>query len=588
MKNDATIKYFEKTIKEEIAEDKTLADLKEYNLFTFLCLKYYFFSNEIESNDIIIDSIVDGPGDNSIDAICNNPTVEDLPIVFIQTKYCKKFDSTKAKGEILEMEESLKAYKKHKYKRFNENVLNKIGDCLDVSDNDDNFEITYFTSALVRKDTKKKFLDYYENKPHIQIFFGDDIQNYITGEKEKSGRISKGKLEIDSTNNQLIYNNSIMVNISAVSLKELYREYSRALLGLNLRYYIRNKRVDSGLKNTITNNPNNFWYLNNGIVITCDNYTVSGKIINLNSFSIINGGQTTEMIYKTDFDTDFFIPCKIIKVPQENIDKNTITNEEIAIATNSQKPIKAKDLVANKPEQIILKAKLKQLNIQYITKNGEIIEKRFKDKNNHINIDRLGKLGLFAIMQKPQARNNPAILYDENKNFYHQIYKQTNPRLFVDLIKLDNYYKSFIGKKEISSTNSKLTRNARTFALAAITYCSYYYQKKELYNYDWSPSSSQLKDFIKKIMNLDLIIANKLDEEETLYRKLFIILSNEIFDSVFRISKNETEDLSESNFFKKEKTYSECINLINSNLINELGNLHSICKKLFSKDINYF
>lgn len=588
MKNEEIFKYFNKLIKEEIAEDKTLSNLKDYNLFTFLCLKYYFFSNEIEANDDIIDSIVDGTGDNSIDAICNNPTVEDLPLVFIQTKYCKNFDLTKAKGEIIEIEESLNAYKKHKYKRFNENVLNKIEDCLENSENQDFFEIAYFTSAIVRKDTKRKFLDFYKDKPYIQIFFGDDIQNYIIGEKEKSGRVLKGKLEIDYPNNKLTYDNSIMVNISAISLKMLYREYSRALLGLNLRYYIKNKRVDTGLRDTITNKPNNFWYLNNGIVITCDKYTVSGKIITLESFSIINGGQTTDMIYKTDFDNDFFIPCKIIKVPQEESTENSITNEEIAIASNSQKPIKAKDLVSNKPEQIELKAKLKQLNIQYITKNGETIENRFKDKNKHINIDRLGKLGLFAIMQKPEARNNSSILYDESKNYYHQIYKQSNPKLFVDLLKLDNYYRSFIRRKEIASTNPKLTRNARTYALAAITYCSYYYQKNELFNNNCDLPSSKYKTFIKKLMNLDSIIVNNLDNEESQYIKLFIIISNEIFDSVYRKAKFENQELSESNFLKKEKTYSECINLINSNLISEIGELHKICIILFKQEKYYF
>lgn len=588
MKNEEIFKYFNKLIKEEIAEDKTLSNLKDYNLFTFLCLKYYFFSNEIEANDDIIDSIVDGTGDNSIDAICNNPTVEDLPLVFIQTKYCKNFDLTKAKGEIVEIEESLNAYKKHKYKRFNENVLNKIEDCLENSENQDFFEIAYFTSAIVRKDTKRKFLDFYKDKPYIQIFFGDDIQNYIIGEKEKSGRVLKGKLEIDYPNNKLTYDNSIMVNISAISLKMLYREYSRALLGLNLRYYIKNKRVDTGLRDTITNKPNNFWYLNNGIVITCDKYTVSGKIITLESFSIINGGQTTDMIYKTDFDNDFFIPCKIIKVPQEESTENSITNEEIAIASNSQKPIKAKDLVSNKPEQIELKAKLKQLNIQYITKNGETIENRFKDKNKHINIDRLGKLGLFAIMQKPEARNNSSILYDESKNYYHQIYKQSNPKLFVDLLKLDNYYRSFIRRKEIASTNPKLTRNARTYALAAITYCSYYYQKNELFNNNCDLPSSKYKTFIKKLMNLDSIIVNNLDNEESQYIKLFIIISNEIFDSVYRKAKFENQELSESNFLKKEKTYSECINLINSNLISEIGELHKICIILFKQEKYYF
>ena len=125
-------------------------------------------------------------------------------------------------------------------------------------------------------------------KENIDVYFGDDIQAFIQSTQMKSGRVASGELAIDKTGNYLDYNDgsAIIVNISAKSLKILYDRYSRALLGLNLRYYIKNRNVDSGLKKTIKNHPDKFWYLNNGLVIVCSDYELDGKILKLSNFSI--------------------------------------------------------------------------------------------------------------------------------------------------------------------------------------------------------------------------------------------------------------------------------------------------------------
>lgn len=43
----------------------------------------------------------------------------------------------------------------------------------------------------------------------------------------------------------------------------------KGLFDLNIRKYIRNTLVDNGIKNTLDKDRQNFWFLNNGIIIAC-------------------------------------------------------------------------------------------------------------------------------------------------------------------------------------------------------------------------------------------------------------------------------------------------------------------------------
>ena len=58
----------------------------------------------------------------------------------------------------------------------------------------------------------------------------------------------------------------------------------------------------------------NFWFLNNGIIIACTEFEPDGDTIKLHNFSIVNDGQTTQLIgtYKGTNTKEFYIPCKIV------------------------------------------------------------------------------------------------------------------------------------------------------------------------------------------------------------------------------------------------------------------------------------
>lgn len=161
-------------------------------------------------------------------------------------------------------------------------------------------ELAFFTSdELTNKKEKNKMLkkvqDYFPGYD-VELYFRDDIIAQIDSVENCNEYVEKDSLVLDKPDNYLEYEDSIIVNISARSLQNLYNRKRNGLLGLNLRYHIKDNKVDNAIELTIKNEPNNFWYKNNGILIICEDYEIDGKVLKLENFSIVNGGQTTYKI----------------------------------------------------------------------------------------------------------------------------------------------------------------------------------------------------------------------------------------------------------------------------------------------------
>ena len=116
--------------------------------------------------------------------------------------------------------------------------------------------------------------------------------------------------------------------------------------------------------------------MNNGIIIACEYFEIDGDTVKLSKFSIVNGGQTTTLIgnYKGTNTKEFYIPCKIVatKVDPKSTksDSNADFFTKIAEATNSQKPIYARDLKSNAPEMVQLYNWLKNEKVYLEIKRG--------------------------------------------------------------------------------------------------------------------------------------------------------------------------------------------------------------------------
>lgn len=142
------------------------------------------------------------------------------------------------------------------------------------------------------------------------ISFGLDIEYEIMEIENPKEYVDEAVIKLDAPNNYMRFGaeESLIVNISAFSLKNLYEQYGyRGLFAQNLRYYVKNAKIDGNIVESIQEHPENFWYYNNGVILICDDYRIEENCILVRNFSIINGGQTTKLVGETEFAQDFYV-----------------------------------------------------------------------------------------------------------------------------------------------------------------------------------------------------------------------------------------------------------------------------------------
>lgn len=163
--------------------------------------------------------------------------------------------------------------------------------------------------------------------------------------------------------------------------KEIFNDNVRVYLSRTNK--INTKIIETALSE---NNPL-FWYLNNGITITCDSFSYpKGKrapIIELRNIQIVNGGQTSNALFeasKVDPERfkDVLVLVRIIETKSQPV------SLAIAESTNSQTPIKSRDLRSNDDTQKKIEEAFEGMGFFYERK-----DKQHSDKPRAQRVDAL-------------------------------------------------------------------------------------------------------------------------------------------------------------------------------------------------------
>lgn len=563
--------YHIETMKEKYP---TFGKYQNYHIFTLLCIKYFFYSESGISfdQDVIEEFLTDGANDGGIDAIFNDPTSEGNDLIIVQSKFYENtaLGTDNVAGELYKINETLKKLQSNKISEFNDKLVTAYRNATSQMEDNANIRIVFFTSYQPKNKRERNKLDKsmrdYFGKYDLEMNFRSDIEAQI--ELCDNGKlcVDYDKIAIDDKNNYLKYEDSIIVNISALSLQELQNRRRNGLLGMNLRYYVRQKAVDTGIEKTINKEPENFWYKNNGILIICDDYEIDGKEIKLWNFSIVNGGQTTNRIGKLDIEKDFYLQCKVVKSKGNTTQMKDKFALEIAEATNSQKPVKKADLKANTPEQIRLKERLNRCQVYYITKKGDKTPKQYSEPYQTATLEQVGKLGLAAVLQMPgSARSNSQRMY--NDEYYYSIFGQdAKEGVIADLLKMSYYYDKFVkvyikDKGYDEKTVLPMMKNGRTFQYACVTFlCKINYG---VFTYDTIAGMlnnvDDLKIAIRNMGNIEKLISVKLQDEEEIFMEIFSVIGDEVlgycFDSALYKAEGEQRTLAPSDYLKSDINY---------------------------------
>lgn len=547
------------------------SELTDEQAFEILALQFFCYkTNDLKTSFYDIESsVTNGSNDGGIDFVYY--VDEDNKVILGQCKYTETLQLNDIVSELNKMSTTVENFSKGSTGSYNSKLKKELQNALDrlPDENVGNVEYWIFTTSRLNKknlETKLSMEHNLYSKDMVSIFDVDEISSQIRNIIEKMNTVSEFKVSIDRAKNYLQYDatniEGVMVNISSESLTKMYDIYKDdGLFDLNIRKYITNAKVDEGIKETLDKERENFWFYNNGLTIACEDYDLDGDKVNLYNFSIVNGGQTTNRIgnYKGSNSQEFFIPCKIIKIKNDNLGLYA----KIAEATNSQKPINSRDLKSNSPEMKMLKDWLGKEKVYLEIKRGE------KDKSKHFTYslknDELGQLLLSFIYQQPgTARSGKKTIFDNN-SFYNKLYrvnyeKDPNKKRFVlDLIKLNEDYKEIESKLKTGSKfkeNEKIVLSNGKYIVMALIGLSYLIANDDFSRDDLNNDLSILNDVS---FTYGGFISNYTKDDYMANLESLICTIIYSLTDTYETCYSKGEVTSVSNLFKTDKRYREDI-----------------------------
>lgn len=551
-----------------------LPKLLDEAVFSLVCLRYFFNQGEFGYGDYR-DAYTDGRSDGGIDLVLVHEKDGEDRLVLVQSKLVSSLDDAQDVVDIFtKMAQTVENFQLDRTAAYSKRLKRIYRDRLDSLENQPpNIAMIAFVAGAVSDERKSQIRGELEGIEHLQaydisVFYRDDIERQIRSVKEPQLFVPEDKVSIAKDDGHITKGaNGLLVNVSANSLRHLYDKYrDKGLFEQNFRYFIRNQKIDSGINESLARKRDGFWFLNNGIIIGCKDYSLDGDNVKLRDFSIVNGCQTVTLIgeYKgKNQEVDFVLPCKIVR-PAEGQDYDDFITQ-IAEASNSQKPISDRDLKANKPEQKRLQKALSQdePKIYLEIKRGESLLSAAKKKQiepwQFVDNDYLGQVILAFHLQQPgTARSGKRRIFSSN-NIYDAVFKRTaHKESIADSLRIFQLYREYVEQQSADdlftdADDESVATNGKMMIPSIVGFMIK--EKRGLLDTKRinNGESEWTQEVTKDCLGEGPLFADHLPDN---YRETLFDLFTETKTEVVSLYKTrEQEEKTVSNFFKTDEKY---------------------------------
>jgi hypothetical protein len=204
------------------------------------------------------------------------------------------------------------------------------------------------------------------------------------------------------------------IDIPGIKNGTLFQKNVRQSLGLN-------NVVNKGIKGTIYGDKHrDFFFFHNGITAICNQMRISDSRLELRGLSIVNGCQSLNTILSCSERVkaleDTYVLFRFYEIPQRD------RADRISISTNSQSPVKPRDLRSNDKRVLNLQKLFEQRypTGRLITKRGEVPPAE-KDKKYVLDLSDLGKYLISWHSQRPNMAYSETRIFDK---YFEQLFKR--------------------------------------------------------------------------------------------------------------------------------------------------------------------
>ena len=315
------------------------------------------------TEDDAADAIVDGANDLGIDAY--------LPVDFSDNKirlFQSKYGTSHSTDAIVKFKEDVKRLLERDVTKMRPELAHLV---TNIREKNLKIKCCYVTDQKVD----------YEDKEVEIVDINEIIQKlWDRIKKPAAGKKSSIKLE-----KMLRYDNTILGILKLREIKEFVTRNRDYVFESNIRQWMQFKTtVNKGLRDTLQNNPDKFFYYNNGItIVVSDIEELDENELILHAPQIVNGAQTSNSILdhaKRTKNLDGSMTITIIKADDEQ-DQNNITKYR-----NSQNSVRGKDLVSLMDFHKSIKSQLKNYGYFYEIQAGSF-DSKTKSKQAEYNGD---------------------------------------------------------------------------------------------------------------------------------------------------------------------------------------------------------
>nr|CAD6606015.1 abortive infection protein [Rhizobium sp. Khangiran2] len=373
------------------------------------------------SEDEAYDAITDGTWDRGVDALYVDERDGKNVIHIFQFKYVSTFNKAKVNfpsGEI-------------------DKILSFLSDLLDQ---DESIQGTVNPSLWEK--VKEAWVSLSKKNPSIEIHFCSNTADMVPDEKkrvrkalEKYNAVSEHHYSLDRIIRLFIASKhpsidrdikivdkdyfertdgnvrALICSLDATELVEMIRDPEdpdrvyTPIFDENVRIYLSSKNSINNeiISTALSEERHLFWYLNNGLTITCSSFSYPkgsrSPVVTLENIQIVNGGQTSNALfeaYRRDPEklADVLVMARIVEAKEKSL------GHKVSETTNSQTPIKSRDLKANTLIQRKIESALAAKGFFYERKTNQ-----YKDeaKDRRIDAQSAGQAYLAYALDMPEV-----------------------------------------------------------------------------------------------------------------------------------------------------------------------------------------